>query len=142
MAALTSGAQRTWANRGRTSYGVAASAQIWKGGAVGINAAGFASAYAPGANVKFGGFALEDALGTSTAGAVNVEVASEGLIVLNVSGIGRGDLGGRVYMTNDNDAQKAKPTNGTSIGTVDQYNQDTEVVVYYRAFGAQIAAVD
>lgn len=95
---------------------VIASDIIYEGAAVGDNASGYARPLVAGD--KFKGFAERKADNASgAAGAINVRVKAKGRIQLSISGLVIGDLGKRVYASDD-DTFTLTATNNSEIGFV------------------------
>lgn len=97
--ALSANTPRNWALGEDSELGVAASATIYEGSAVGLTA-GYARALAAGDT--FVGFALAKAVDTSAvAGTINVRVRASGLVELTITSVAVTDIGKPVYASDD-----------------------------------------
>lgn len=140
--ALTESKPRAWAADGLASYKVAANEQIYGGGAVGVQADGYAKAYAAEANVVFGGFAVEDAKGGATDGLADVQVRTSGYIELDVVGADISHLGDVVRAKDDDTFQLAALANSAPIGLIAQHIAGSKCLVKFEAFAEEFAKID
>lgn len=104
MAALAAAGNRSarGALKGRMKIPVEASSQIWKGGIVGLNAAGYAIAAVAGATIiQIAGIAAESKLGTSQ-GAIFIEVEYGREYLFAASSVAQSALGDKMLVVDDN----------------------------------------
>ena len=140
MAALSEGTTREYAYTKGTNYGLAANAQVWKGGALKVDTNGHASALTTGASNRFGGFARDDAK-TTGAGDVSVEVIRSGVVTLDVDGFSNASsIDKPVYAGTDNDFYNVATGNRVKVGVVIQWLSGSTVKVEFDAFAKQLAA--
>jgi hypothetical protein len=125
--ALSADTQRVYGVQGINQVPVKASSVIYKGAAVGITA-GYARGLVAGD--AFAGFALEAVTGTSTDGAVYVNVETQGLIQLSVSGAAVTDFDAVIYASDDGTFTKTAGSN-TPIGKVHRYVSSGVVIVSF-----------
>lgn len=103
-------------------YGVGASKTIYKGTLVGINTStGYAEPKDASGN-RFAGVSTGDAAGTSTAGAVKIEVYRKGVFQFIMSGVAITDLGVEVYSTDDQTVTKTDSGSLTKVGRIVDYS--------------------
>lgn len=80
--------------------GIAASTTIYKGTLVGYNSSGYLEPKDASGNV-FAGVALEDGVGTTTAGAVEIQIARKGAFEMVFSSAAITHLGDEFYAVDD-----------------------------------------
>ena len=110
---------------------VKASAQIYRGSALGTQSN---TAYVRQlvAGDSFQGFAEEDALGTTTDGAVTVGVRYKGAVTLTLSGAAVTDLGRDVYLSDGNTPTYTVGSN-SYLGRVIRVQAANQVIVAFDA---------
>lgn len=135
MATLTMDKPRTYeGNQQYNSYSMIASDIIYKGAAVGDNGSGYARPLVAGD--PFYGFAQGQVdNSTGAAGAKRIWTNTEGLIQLDVATVtGVGDIGDKVYASDDNTFTKVSTSN-TLIGIIVRHISGTTCTVRYSAHG-------
>lgn len=134
MATLTYDKHRVIEHRyRRNALPVIASDTIYGGAAVGDNGSGYARPLV--AADPFLGFAICKADNSAgAAGAVKVELFTEGVIELSVAGVtGVGDVGDAVYASDDDTFTKTSTSN-TKIGKILRFESGTKCMVQFDAF--------
>ncbi|MHB1305351.1 MAG: hypothetical protein ACYCZB_18150 [Acidiphilium sp.] len=122
--ALTAGfnLSRRGARAGRSDFGypVAPGVAIWRGGIMGLNAAGQLQPVQTAATVAFAGVATQDYNNAGSANAGPTVVASRECYALTVPAATAADIGTPVYATDDATLTLTAPTTGFvgAIGTL------------------------
>lgn len=138
--ALSANTPRVYGLGDDNEFGVAASATIYEGSAVG-NTSGYARALTAGD--IFLGFALAKAVGNATNGGVNVRVRSRGYIQLAVASVAITDIGQAVYASDDGTFTLAPGSAeaNTFVGTVFRFVSSGIAIVRFDAGGAAGAVI-
>lgn len=135
--ALTADLVRPYETEGFNTYGVLASAEIFKGSAVGLSS-GYARPLTAGD--PFVGFA--DAYVKDTAasnGAKNVTVRSKGLVEVTLTSVAVTDVGNAVYMSDDGTFTQTKGSN-SFIGNIYRYVAANTCVISFIGSGVAYGA--
>lgn len=137
MTALTAATTRAYELGDENDLELAAATRVFGGGAVGVNAAGYAKPLAAGD--KFGGFALGsmDNLGGGN-GEKRVKVRTNGEIRLPIAGITQTSFGQPVYASDDNTFTMTS-TGNSKIGYVKRFAGAGFGIVQFFSAGHQRA---
>lgn len=125
--ALSADTNRVYGVQGINQLPVKASAVIYKGSVVGMTA-GYARPLTAGD--YFAGFALEAVTGTSTDGAVYVNVETQGLVQVAVTSAAVTDIGKDTYASDDGTFTFTAGSN-TFVGKVHRYVSSGQVILAF-----------
>jgi len=129
MTALTADRQTPYREGVELEYKVAASAKIFAGSLVCVNASGYAVPGADAANFKFVGVASEYVDNTGGAnGDKTVRVRRKGVYRLGASGLAVTDIGAAVNVADDQTVAKTT-TNNVACGKIAEFVSATEAGV-------------